>query len=70
MPKLNTKYNDLPEPIALTVEQLEQVAAQTAGGASLATALSAGIICGGRPALDAMTSPAINMANVQQQFAF
>lgn len=63
------RYADLPEPMALSAEQLKEVATQTAGGGmSLATSVMAGIICGGRPALDALIAPSIPSVNVTQQF--
>ena len=66
--KASVRNANLPEPVALTAEQLKEVATQTAGGLSLATSVMAGIICGGRPALDAMTAGGINpVVNVSQQ---
>ncbi len=67
------RYADLPEPIALHAEELKEVATQTAGGATLSSAMLAGIICGGRPALDAMTAGGINpgslnVGGMTQQF--
>ena len=67
--RMKEQYSDLPEPIALTAEQIKEVAAKTAGGAAYSV-LSAGIINGGRAALTAFTSPAVNVANVQQEMAF
>ena len=66
--KSTDRYAHLPDPIALSAEQLKEVATQTAGGASLSLSVLTGIICGGRPALDAMTAPNINpAANMAQQ---
>ena len=63
--KSTERYAHLPDPIALSAEQLKDVATQTAGGATFSTSLLAGIICGGRPALDALTAPSINPQQVQ-----
>lgn len=70
--KLTSQYADLPEPMALSADQLKEVATRTAGGASVSASLLKAIIAGGRPALDAMTAPninpAANMAQQMQQF--
>ena len=60
--KSTDRYAHLPDPIALSAEQLKEVATQTAGGASVSATVLKGIICGGRPALDALTAPSVNPA--------
>ena len=66
--KSTDRYAHLPEPVALSADLLKEVATQTAGGAAFSAATLKGIICGGRPALDAMTMPNINpAANLGQQ---
>jgi len=63
--KSTDRYAHLPEPMALSAEQLKEVATQTAGGLTLSSAVLAGIICGGRQALSALTAPSINPQQVQ-----